>query len=178
MIHSIHIESSNDEVVCKYLKACQLMSSLRHSNITRFLGLCFLPETTQLPLLVTERLDTNLNGLLEYMPDLPLSIKLSVLEDVAHGLLYLHERPTPVIHGDLTANNVLITSSLVAKITDMGNSCIVKLKRDQIHMPPEARNDSYRCEPSLDIFSFGHLSHYTLIQVSTNIEINNYKLHY
>ena len=118
-----------------------------------------------------ERLDTNLNGLLEYMPDLPLSNRLSVLGDVAHGLLYLHERPSPVIHGDLTANNVLITSSLVAKITDMGNSCIIELKRGQMHMPPEARDNAHRCEPapSLDVFSLGHLSLYTLIQVSTKL---------
>ena len=50
------------------------------------------------------------------MSNLPLSLKCSVLEDVASGLLYLHERQPPVIHRDLTSKNVLLTSSLVAKI--------------------------------------------------------------
>ena len=108
----------------KYLQECQLMSSLRHPNITQFLGLCFLPGT-QLPLLVMERLELSIDGLLENVPGLPFSFKRSILEDIASGLLYLQDRPSPVIHRDLTANNVLLnTSSLVAKITDMGNSCI------------------------------------------------------
>ena len=85
------------------------MSSLRHP--TQFLGLCFLPGT-QLPLLVIERLEMSLDNLLEHMPNRPLSLKRSVLEDVASGLLYLHDRPSPVIHRDLTAKNVLLTSCL------------------------------------------------------------------
>ena len=164
-------------MVHKYLQECQLMSSLHHPNITLFLGLCFLPGT-QLPLLVMERLETSLDDLLENIPNLPLSLKRSVLEDVASGLLYLHDRPSPVIHRDLTSKNVLLTSSLVAKITDMGNSRIVDMRGGQmartlsklpgtlVYMPPEARGDAHCYGPSLDIFSFGHLALYTLTQVT------------
>ena len=174
------IEAGNDGVdgvVHKYLQECQLMSTLRHPNITQFLGLCFLPET-QLPLLVMERLETSLDDLLEHIPNLPLSLKRSVLEDVASGLLYLHNnRPSPVMHRDLTSKNVLLTSSLAAKITDLGNSRIVDMKGGQlsklpgtlVYMPPEAWDDAHRYGPSLDIFSFGHLALYTLTQV-TNIK--------
>ena len=179
-LHEVLIEADNDGVdgvVHKYLQECQLMSSLRHPNITQFLGLCFLPGT-QLPLLVMERLETSLDDLLEHIPNFPLSLKRSVLEDVASGLLYLHDRPSPVIHRDLTSKNVLLTSSLVAKITDMGNSRIVDLRGGQmarplsklpgtlVYMPPEARDDTHRYGPSLDIFSFGHLALYTLTQVT------------
>ena len=178
-LHEVLIEAGNDGVdgvVHKYLQECQLMSSLRHPNITQFLGLCFLPET-QLPLLVMERLETSLDDLLEHIPNLPLSLKCSVLDDVASGLLYLHDRPSPVIHRDLTANNVLLTSSLVAKISDMGNSRIVdmrggriartlsKLPGTLVYMPPEALDDTHRYGPSLDVFSYGHLALFTLTQV-------------
>ena len=154
------------------------MSTLRHPNITQFLGLCFLPGT-QLPLLVMERLETSLDNLLEHIPNLPLSLKRSVLEDVASGLLYLHKMQPPVIHRDLTANNVLLTSSLVAKISDMGNSRIVNLRGGQmartlsklpgtlVYMPPEALDDKHRYGPSLDVFSFGNLSLFTLTQVTS-----------
>ena len=160
----------------KYEQECQLMSSLRHPNITQFLGLCFLPGT-RLPLLVMERLETSLDDLLEHMPGLPLSLKCSVLEDVASGLVYLHKRQPPVIHRDLTTNNVLLTSSLVAKISDLGNSRIADMRPGQlartlsrlpgtlVYMPPEALNETHRYGPSLDIFSFGHLILYTLTQV-------------
>ena len=184
-IHEALIDAGNQgvpQLVQKYEQECQLMSSLRHPNITLFLGLCFFPGT-QLPLLVMERLETSLDDLLEHMPDLPLSLKRSVLEDVASGLVYLHKRTPPVIHRDLTAKNVLLTSSLVAKITDMGNSRIVDMRPGQmartlsklpgtlVYMPPEALGETHRYGPSLDIFSFGHLALYTLIQVSATCQL-------
>ena len=102
---------------------------------------------------------------------------LSPLEDVASGLLYLHDRPSPVIHRDLTARNVLLTSSLVAKITDMGNSRMIDTRPGQmvstlsalpgtfVYMPPEALDDRHRYGPSMGIFSFGHLALFTITQV-------------
>ena len=93
----------------------------------------------------------------------------------ASGLLYLHKRNPPVIHRDLTSKNVLLTSSLMAKITDMGNSCIIKpglvvktlteYPGTLLYMPPEAQDDAHRYGPSLDIFSFGHLALFTITQV-------------
>ena len=133
-LNEILIEASDDGVdgvVRKYLQECQLLSSLRHPNIIEFLGLCQFPGTP-LPLLVMERLETSLSDLLEHVPGLPISLKSSVLEDVASGLLYLHNRPSPVIHRDLTASNVLLTSTLVAKITDMGNSRIIDMRGGQM----------------------------------------------
>ena len=103
------------------------MSNLRHPNITQFMGVCFLPDC-QLPVLVMEKLDGNLDDLLETVPNIPLVLKRSMLEDVARGLQYLHQRNPKIIHRDLTAKNVLLTSSFVAKITDLGNSRIVNLQ--------------------------------------------------
>ena len=176
-IHEALLDVENEgvpEMIQKYQQECQLMSSLRHPNVTLFLGLCFLPGT-QLPLLVMELLETSLDDLLEHMPNLPLSLKRSILANVASGLLYLHERNPPVIHRDLTSRNVILTSSLVAKITDMGNSCIIrpgqvvrtlsKLPGTLVYMPPEARDYRHRYGPSLDIFSFGHLALFTITQV-------------
>ena len=160
------------EVVDRYLQECQLMSNLRHPNIIQFLGICFLPES-RLPLLVMERLEISLDDLLEHIPNHPLSVKRSILEDIASGLLYLHSMQPPVIHRDLTSKNILLTTSLVAKITDMGNSRIVsqmvrplsQFPGTLVYMPPEAQDEGNRYGPSLDIFSFGHLALYTVIQV-------------
>ncbi len=182
-LHDVLLEAGNDgvdNIVHKYEQECQLMSSLRHPNITQFLGLCFLPDT-RLPLLVMEKLETSLDDLLEHMPSLPFSLKCSILEDVASGLVYLHKKEPPVIHRDLTATNVLLTSSPVAKITDMGNSRIIDLRPGQlartlsklpgtlVYMPPEALDETHRYGPSLDIFSFGHLILYSLTQVILHV---------
>ncbi len=74
--------------------------------------------------------------------------------------------------------NVLLTSSLIAKIIDMGNSRIITMRPGQVartlsalpgtavYMPPEAQDDTSRYGRSLDIFSFGHIALYTVTQVS------------
>ncbi len=155
------------------------MSDMRHPHIVQFLGLCFL-EDSALPVLVMEKLMTSLDDLLENTPNIPLGLKKSILADVARGLIYLHSRkPSPVIHRDLSAKNILLNSALVAKVSDLGNSRIVDLQPGQlartlsrapgtgVYMPPEALDETTRHGPSLDIFSFGHLSLFTLTQVMT-----------
>jgi len=157
------------------------MASMRHPNITQFLGLCFL-EGSQIPLLVMERLEMSVDDLLESSPKIPLSIKLSILTDTCCGLVYLHGMKEPIVHRDLTARNVLLTSSCSAKIADLGNCRIVSLTSGQlaqtlsknpgttVYMAPEALSDGHRYGPSLDVFSFGHLSLYTLTQVINGSE--------
>jgi serine/threonine protein kinase len=68
---------------------------------------------------------------------------------------------------------VLLDSNLLAKISDFGNSRIVPDKKFRKitanpgkveYMPPEASKRDYG--RPLDIFSFGHLSLFVLLQVS------------
>ena len=101
----------------------------------------------------------------------------SSLVDVSRGLLYLHTQDPPVVHRDLSARNILLTSSLGAKISDLGNARIVNLQPGQlartltripgthVYMPPESFDQHSRYGPQLDIFSFGHTALFTLTQV-------------
>ena len=166
-----------ENVIEKYAQECEIIAQLQHPNITQFLGIWF-ANTALPPLLVMERLLMSLDDLLESVPPIVLSLKVSFLHDVCTGLDYLHTRNPTIIHRDLTAKNVLLTSSLVAKISDLGNSRIVDMKPGQlartltelpgtaVYMPPEAQNVQHRYGLPLDIFSFGHLSLFTLTQVS------------
>ena len=151
----------------KWYQECQLMSSLHHPNITQFLGLYFPDDKTQLPILVMERLETTLHTLVLDMPNLPLSLKCSVLTDVASGLLYLHARPKPVAHKDLRARNVLLTSSLVAKITDIGFPHIANpgMNPNQMLASSIYKSSWDNRQPPDDIYDFGYLALFTLLQV-------------
>ncbi len=179
IMHELLLDPGNEgvgETIDRYQRECQLMAGLRHPNITQFLGLCFL-EGSDLPLLVMERLEMSVDDLLESSPNIPLAVKISILTDTGSGLVYLHSRGPPIVHRDLSARNILLTSSLTAKITDMGNSRMVTLKPTQLaqtlsknpgttmYMPPEALSESHRYGPSLDVFSFGHLALYILTEV-------------
>ena len=173
-----------------FVRECQLMCTLRHPNIVHFLGLCVFPGS-KLPALVMERLDTNLHDVLEpeiqppLSPDapkpyIPLSLKCSILRDVASGLAFLHEQSPPIIHRDLSARNVLLNSGMVAKISDLGMARIVshlksamtmtKTPGASVYMPPEAvevkpdDKEKTMYDSSIDIFSFGVVVMFTISQ--------------
>ena len=75
----------------EFVRECQLMSTLRHPHIVQFLGVCFLPRSG-MPALVMEYLLTSLHDVLDPEPPpptkafIPVSLKRSILHDVASGL--------------------------------------------------------------------------------------------
>ena len=176
------------KAVTDFVRECQLMSTLRHPNIVRFLGVAFFPGCL-LPALVMERMLTSLHDLLD--PDTPppsgvvtplsffsMALKCSVLHNVACGLAYLHERSPPVIHRDLSARNVLLDSEMVAKIADLGMARIVTRVRAaatmtkgpgaSVYMPPEAlaptqsNSEKSKYDASIDVFSLGVTTMFTI----------------
>ena len=164
------------------------MLQLSHPNIVQCKGVALLPDQSPLPVLLMERLVTSLHAYLLNLDnsDLPLETKVSFLLDTAKGLDYLHSRTPAIIHRDMTATNVLLTSELTAKITDFGNSRMLDLDPNTtpttfttIHgtleyMPPEAQGVTAQgfnktFYPSLDVFSFGHLSLFTVTQTQVTL---------
>ena len=119
--------------------------------------------------MVMELLPESLSQCLERHHQIPEYVKTSILYDVSLGLLYLHNQAPPLIHRDLTANNVLLTSNLSAKLADLGVARIVNLNPAQLtarmtqcpgtpaYMPPEALTDRPQYDEKLDVFSFGNL---------------------
>ena len=156
-----------------------MMTQLHHPNIVQCKGVSLLMDQP-LPVLVMEQLTSSLHDYLLH-PDnsyLVVERKVSILLDTANGLDYLHRQTLPIIHRDLTAKNVLLDSQLRAKIADFGNSRIMDLDPEASpetltslpgtleYMPPEAQGGSVTYDPSLDVFSFGHLSLFTVTQTS------------
>ena len=87
---------------------------------------------------------------------------------MALGLRYLHEHSPPIIHRDLSANNVLLTSSLSAKISDLGVAKILNITPAQMtqrmstqapgtpcYMPPEALMARPTYTSKIDSYSYG-----------------------
>ena len=161
-----------------FVGECGLMSTLRHPHIVQFLGVCLLPGS-RVPALVMERLDTSLHDVLDPEPPpftktfIPVSLKCSILHDIASGLCFLHSHSPHIIHRDLSAKNILLTRGMVAKISDLGMARIVpslraatmtKAPGASIYMPPEALEDESRYDVTIDIFSFGVLAIFVLSQ--------------
>ena len=154
-----------------------LMAQLHHPNIVECKGVCFLIDQ-RLPVLLMEKLMSSLHAYLLHPDNSNLSVerKVYILRDTASGLDYLHSQTPAIIHRDLTAKNVLLDSDQRAKIADFGNSRIMDLDPEASpetltslpgtleYMPPEAQGSSVAYGPSLDVFSFGHLSLFTVTQ--------------
>ena len=144
---------------------CEILSQLRHPNIVQFLGV-YRKSISQLPVLVMERMYCTLSGCIEEHGMLPDESNYSILHSVAVGLNYLHSyTPNPIIHRDLSANNVLLTSDLSAKISDLGVAKILnhpmskmtKVPGTPPYMPPEVFLDEPNYSTKVDIFSYGVL---------------------
>lgn len=156
------------EILERFGTECELLSQLRHPRIVQFLGL-HIEEGTDVPILVLEYMPLALSDCIEHYHSFPAEISYSILHDVALGLHYLHENDPVIIHRDLTANNVLLTSSMTAKISDLGMAKIINLSPARMtyrmtvcpgtlsYMPPEALTSNPRYDTKLDSFSFGVL---------------------
>lgn len=152
-----------------FLQQCLRGRKLMNPNIMRMFGLCYHPGEADIPRLVMELMECNVTQLLERYQNIPMYVKLSILQDISNGLSYLHTQNPPIMHCNLDSYNILLTPSLIAKIHVFGGIYIYGEMPvnplslvDMIEnlgtcdfMPPEAfRCDSHYGLP-LDVFSFG-----------------------
>ncbi len=173
-IHEILIEQEENSMIYavrRFKDECQILSQVRHPNIVQFLGV-FFQQGDHIPILVTEFLPMNLDQCLDRY-NLPKERRYSILHDVALGLNYLHSQYSPIIHRDLSSNNVLLTFNMGAKISDLGVARILNLSPQKVtyltkapgtpaFMPPEAMIADPKYDTSIDIFSYGILMIHTL----------------
>ena len=164
-LYRVLYETGIGHAARRYLEECRLLSQTRHPNIVQFLGVCF-EEGSQFPILVMEFLPTNLTSCLERYGILPDEINFSILNDVSLGLIYLHGQTPVIVHRDLSANNVLLSTNMTAKISDLGVARIFNLTPLQVsrmtetpgtpaYMPPEVMVANPHYDTSVDVFSFG-----------------------
>ena len=160
---------------------CLVLSTLDHPNIVKFIGVSFNPMDHSDVAIVMEDMHLSLEQFLnlDLCPHYYFQTKISILLDVSFGLLYLHTQlKKPIVHCDLTAENVLLSKDLrQAKIADLGVSKLIENYQHALvhnslnlssktlaYMPPEVLHGVTNLDMSLDIFSFGHLALYVAIQ--------------
>ena len=177
-LHEILLEDHSPggakRFVDNFEKECLTWSKLIHPHIVQFLGVYFF-SGSRVPMLILEKMDTSLRHYLEkhtkenfVLPD-----KIYVFRQVAQALSYLHSRSPPLVHHDLSSNNVLLHEvSLQAKVTDFGMTRAMdpskmtrksSAKGTHAFMPPEALHGPPRYDEKLDVFSYGNVIVTTVI---------------
>ena len=180
-VHQTLLEHANEGELLKmknnFLTECRIWQSLRHPHVVQLLKVCCGPSLmgqSTLPIIVMEKMHLSLRGLVEKHSNIPMNVKASILNDVCLGLRYIHSHNPPIIHRDLTPNNVLLTCGLVAKISDMGVAKVLRHDDPKTmteapgtadFMPPESLTKRPSYGLSLDVFSFGAVVLYTTTQL-------------
>ena len=171
-LHAILLQDESprgaEKVISNFEAECATWSKLRHPGVVQFLGV-YLERGSRLPVLIMEKMDTSLRRYLEDhgKKEFPLHLKSFVLHQICQALAYLHGQNPPLVHHDLSPNNVLLNVvSFAAKLTDFGMSRAINpstlsrkssIKGTPAFMPPEALHNPLRYNEKLDVFSFGNI---------------------
>lgn len=141
-----------------FITNCGFHSSLQHRNIIQFIGAHYQPTLV----VILEQMEVNFNKVMS-LSNLLYSIKVSVLHDIAEGMLYMHNQDPPIVHCDISPRHVLFSKSLCAKISAFNFSVIMRGTENHTHKPyvtpvqqlfnPPELNDTVT--PKFDVYSFG-----------------------
>ena len=171
-LHEILLDDQSpggaEKLINNFEAECVTWSKLRHPGVVQFLGV-YLDANSRLPVLVMERMDTSLRRYYEShsKEEFPLHHKVFVFRQVSQALAYLHNQHPPLVHHDLSPNNVLLNVvSFVSKVSDFGMSRAINpltisrkssIKGTFSFMAPEALQSPPRYSEKLDVFSFGNI---------------------
>ena len=152
-------EKPKAEFIRRLADVCDILGRLRHPGLAQFLGVSYDPRGGSPALLVSELLPISLAACIEKHGVLPNEVSYGVIRDVALGLRYLHElRPSPFVHGDLSAKCVLLAGDFTAKISQVGVAHLRLKEKTAIshyHLPPEVTEHGKRFDRKVDVFSLG-----------------------
>ncbi|KAG9040572.1 hypothetical protein FS837_000448, partial [Tulasnella sp. UAMH 9824] len=106
-----------------FVNEISLMASLSHPNVIKFLGFVEDIQKGDAWIILPWEANGNVREFLRSGEwDIP--ERISLIQDTAKGLEFLHTRDPPICHGDLKSLNILVNSSYQAVITDFGSARI------------------------------------------------------
>lgn len=142
-----------------------IMAELRHPNLVLFIAAVLDAPTG--PMIITELLSYTLRCAYQEEIIATSLEKLSIMQDVALALNYLHLQHKPIIHRDISSTNVLLEElahkQWRAKLSDFGSANLVLLATTPgegalVYSAPEMRTEAHKPQaPSADVYSYGVL---------------------
>ncbi|XP_044970356.1 MDIS1-interacting receptor like kinase 2-like [Hordeum vulgare subsp. vulgare] len=163
-IHMVDDECSMNESV--FNREIDALVQIRHRNIVKLFGYC---SSSQGRFLIYEYMERG--NLSEILKDSQRAVELDwrrrihIVLDVVHALAYMHhDCMSPIVHRDITSNNILLDLEFRACISDFGTAKILnadgrnltRLAGTKGYLAPElayTENVTEKC----DVYSYGVL---------------------
>ncbi|KAG0549926.1 hypothetical protein BDA96_01G296300 [Sorghum bicolor] len=155
-------EEVNDER--RFRSEMEILSQIRQRNIVKLYGFCCHREYR---FLIYDYIEQgSLHKILqneELAKEFDWQKRTALVQDVAQAIAYLHnECKPPIIHRDITSNNILLNTSFKAYVSDFGTAKLLKpdssnwsaLAGTYGYMAPELSYTSFVTE-KCDVYSFG-----------------------
>nr|XP_009400938.2 PREDICTED: MDIS1-interacting receptor like kinase 2-like [Musa acuminata subsp. malaccensis] len=160
-IHLPDTEGTCDEQ--PFQTEIQTLTQIRHRNIVKLYGFCSSPRRKFLVYEYMER--GSLGSVLrsDTAAELDWVKRLSIVKDVARALFYMHHDCTPpIVHRDITSNNILLDSEFNACVSDFGIARLLNpdssnwtmLAGTRGYLAPELAY-TMRVTTQCDVYSFG-----------------------
>ena len=143
-----------------FQREMEMALQCQHQNIVTFLGATLEGP----PVILMELMDTSLRNAYEHEKIKDHQV-LGIFCDIASALHFLHTRPDPVIHRDVSSANVLLkalySGEWLAKLGDLGTAKIQQQAATAgpgavAYGAPEA-GDYTKHSPKMDVYSYGIL---------------------
>ena len=159
-----------DSYLKKFAKITRQLCSARHPNMVEMHGVFFCDSVTYLPVLLYEKLDQL--TLKQYLSvNRPEDYKMAVLQDVASGLKYIHGLKPPILHLNLTVDNVFVCETEdpiklpTAKISDAGvTSLVMNAKYPPTCEYLSEEEQQLVLDSKFDVLCFGVLMGHVVVQ--------------
>ena len=179
-IHQLLLEnaryhrSAYDHVQQEFIRECDLLASLEHPHVVKFIGVFDVKGDKAL---VMELLHETLKDYLSRKKDVGMEVDEScwITFQIVEGLKYLHGHNPPLVHRDLNGKNVLLTETGLVKISDLGQAkfrpsdlgyLTTKAPGCLPYMPPEVLGKDPQYTEKVDMFSLGVL----MLQIVTRLD--------
>ncbi|WRX10341.1 Protein kinase domain - like 10, partial [Theobroma cacao] len=162
-VKKLHLSEDGELTNVKaFKKEVVALTNIRHRNIVKLHGFC--PHAKH-PFLVYELIEKGslkviLNDEKQAM-ELDWVKRLNVVKGVAHALAYMHhDCSPPIIHRDISSNNILLDSKFEAHVSDFGTAKFLKSNSSSLTSLAIAGTLGYMApvNEKCDVYSFGMLT--------------------
>ena len=156
----LHDRITSPDTIELFHREMEMALHCQHQNIVTFLGVTLENH----PVILMELMDISLRSAYE-RGNVKYQQVLKIFYDIASALHFLHTRPDPVIHRDVSSANVLLKAcgneKWLAKLGDLGTAklqqyCTTPGPGALAYAAPEVA-DPKRHSTKMDVYSFGIL---------------------